>query len=145
MGSTVILALIAAIGGIAVTLQAQFMGLMDEGIGTLESVFITYAGGGVLIALVMLVKRGGNLAAAPVVPWYAFFAGLLGLIIVGTIGYTASRLGLVATFTILVAVQFIAAALLDHFGLLGALARPLDAPRLLGMGVVLFGVWLILR
>ena len=68
MGSTVILALIAAIGGIAVTLQAQFMGLMDEGIGTLESVFITYAGGGVLIALVMLVKRGGNLAAAPVVP-----------------------------------------------------------------------------
>ena len=32
---------IAAAGGIAVTLQAQFMGLMDKQIGTLESVFIT--------------------------------------------------------------------------------------------------------
>ena len=53
---------IAAIGGVAVTLQAQFMGLMDKQLGTLESIFITYCGGGLLIGLAMLVTRGGNLA-----------------------------------------------------------------------------------
>jgi hypothetical protein len=32
--SFLILVIIAAIGGVAVTLQGQFMGLMDQGIGT---------------------------------------------------------------------------------------------------------------
>ena len=73
---------IAAAGGIAVTLQAQFMGLMDKQIGTLESVFITYAGGGLLVGLAMLLVRGGNLAAWQTVPWYALTAGALGLVIV---------------------------------------------------------------
>ncbi len=42
--------LIAAIGGIAVGLQAQFVGLIDKWIGTFESVFLTYVTGGLLIA-----------------------------------------------------------------------------------------------
>lgn len=32
--------------------------------------------------------------------------------------------------------QFITAALLDHFGVLGAVRRPLDLSRLLGFGVL---------
>ncbi|MBI3360873.1 MAG: DMT family transporter [Chloroflexi bacterium] len=63
MLNAILLVLIAAIGGIAVALQAQFMGLMDKGIGTVESVFITYGSGGLVIGLVMLVLRGGNLSA----------------------------------------------------------------------------------
>jgi transporter family-2 protein len=145
MGSLIPLIIIAAIGGVAVTLQAQFMGLMDRGIGSLESVFITYGSGGVLIGLVMLLSRGGNLSAWKSLPWYSLTAGLLGLIIVGTIGYSTPRLGLVVTLTILVASQFIVGALLDHFGILGAVWRPLDLPRLVGIGVMLLGVWLVVR
>ena len=50
-----------------------------------------------------------------------------------------------AAFTILVACQFIVAALLDHFGLFGAAVRPLDLSRLLGIGILILGVWLIMR
>jgi transporter family-2 protein len=139
------LIIIAAIGGIAVTLQAQFMGAMDRSIGTLESMFITYGTGGLLICIAMLVNRGGNLSAWGSVPWYALSSGLLGLVIVGTIGYTTPRLGLVAALTILVASQFIAGALLDHFGFLGAELRPLNVTRLAGIGVMLLGVWLVIR
>jgi transporter family-2 protein len=139
------LILIAAIGGIAVALQAQFMGLMDKGIGTLESMFITYGSGGLVIVFAMLVQRGGNLSAWRSVPWYALTAGLLGLIIVGAIGYTTPRLGLVPALTILVASQFIVGALLDHFGILGADLRSLNLSRLAGIGTMLFGVWLIIR
>jgi bacterial/archaeal transporter family-2 protein len=137
--------IIAAIGGIAVTLQAQFMGLMDKNIGTLESMFITYGIGGLIIVLAMLANRGGNLSAWRNAPWYALSAGVLGLIIVGTIGYSTPRLGLVTTLTILVASQFIVGALLDHFGILGADLRPLNLSRLGGIGVMLLGVWLIIR
>ena len=139
------LIIIAAIGGISITLQAQFMGLMDRQMGTLESVFITYGGGGLLIGLVMLLNRGGNLAAWQSVPWYAFFAGALGLVIVGTIGYSTARLGLVTVLTIIVAAQFITGAFLDHFGVLGADLRPLDPTRIAGIGLLLLGTWLIVR
>ena len=80
------LIILAAIGGVAVTIQGQFMGLMDKNIGTLESVFITYTGGGILAALAMIAFRGGNLKAIQTVPWYGLSSGLIGLFIVGTIG-----------------------------------------------------------
>ena len=140
-----LLIIVAVFGGIAVALQAQMMGLLDKSIGTLEGVFITYAGGGLLIGLVMVFMRGGNLGAWQSVPWYAYTSGAPGLIIVGAIGYSAPRLGLVATFTISVSCQFVAAALIDHFGILGATARPLDISRMLGIGLLLAGIWLTMR
>lgn len=139
------LIIITAIGGISITLQAQFMGLMDKQIGTLESVFITYGGGGLLIGLAMLLSRGGNLAAWQGVPWYALSAGALGLVIVGAIGYGTARLGLVTVMTIIVAAQFISGAFLDHFGVLGADLRPLNLTRISGIGLMLLGTWLIVR
>jgi len=140
------LIIVAVIGGITVALQAQMMGLLDKTIGTVEGVFITYVSGGLLIAIPMLFMRGGNLLGAwQSVPWYAYSSGALGLIIVGAIGYSAPRLGLVATFTIIVSAQFVVAALIDHFGVLGAATRPLDLSRMLGISLLLAGIWLTMR
>ena len=145
LGSSALLIVVAVIGGISVALQAQMMGLLDKSIGTLEGVFITYAGGGLLIALAMIFMRGGNLGAWQSVPWYAYSSGALGLIIVGAIGYSAPRLGLVATFTIIVSSQFLVAAFIDHFGVLGATTRPLDLSRIIGISLLLAGIWLTMR
>ena len=139
------LIIIAVIGGSAGALQGQFMGLMDKNIGTLESVFITYVSGGIIAALAMLASRGGNLRAFQAVPWYALSSGLVGLIIIGSIGYTVPRLGLSKAFTIIVTSQFLVAAILDHYGLLGAAVRPMDLSRLAGMALLVGGVWLIVR
>ena len=140
-----LLAALTAIGGIATALQAHFMGLMDKRLGTLESVFITYFGGGVLIGLIMLIQRGGNWSAGAALPWYAYTSGALGLVIVGSLAYSVPRLGLVAAFTIFVFAQFAMAALVDHFGWMGATVRPLTVARLAGMAVALAGVWLIIQ
>ena len=139
------LIILAAIGGIAVTIQGQFMGLIDKNIGTLESVFITYTSGGILAAVAMIASRGGNLKAVQTLPLYTLSSGLVGLVIVGTIGYTVPRLGLSKAFTIIVASQFLVASILDHFGLLGAAVRPMDLSRLVGMSLLVVGVWLIVR
>ncbi len=136
---------VAVIGGIAVALQAQLMALLDRGMGTLESVFITYGGGGLLIGLLMLFLRGGNLSIWHTLPWYAFLSGVAGLVIVATIGFSVPRLGLVSAFTLIVAAQFIVGALLDHFGFLGAEVRELNLRKIAGMLVLLFGVWLTVR
>ena len=145
MTSSTLLIVIAVVAGAAVAVQAQFMGQLDRGIGTLESMFITYGGGGLLIAIATLAQRGGNLAAWRNVPAYALSSGVLDLAIVGGIGYAAPRLGLVATFSILVTTQFIVSALVDHFGLLGNTVQMLNMSRMAGIGLLLVGVWLIIR
>ena len=143
--STVFLISIAIMAGIAVTLQGQFMGLLDRGLGTIESVFVTYAGGGLIITLLMIAFRGGNLKNWQSVPWYAFGSGILGLIIVGSIGYVVPRLGVVKGFTLIIATQFLIASLIDHFGFFGAAVRPMDMMRSLGLGLMLLGVWLVVK
>ena len=143
--STVFLISIAILSGIAISLQGQFMGLLERSLGTLAGVFITYVSGGVAIALVMFALRGGNLKNWQGVPWYAFSAGILGLVIVGSIGYVVPRLGVAKGFTLIVASQFIIAALIDHFGLFGAMVRPVEMTRAAGLCFMLLGVWLVVR
>jgi transporter family-2 protein len=137
--------LIALVSGAAITLQGQFMGLLDRTLGTKESVFITYGSGGLLVTLLLLASRGGNLRAVVGLPWYAFTPGILGLVIVGSIGFVVPRMGVARAFTLIVASQFLMAAVIDHFGLFGATVRPVDAARAVGMVVMMAGVWLVVR
>ncbi len=139
------LVLIAVIGGIASAFQGQFMGVIDSRVGSKESVFITYVSGGILAALMMLVARGGHLNLWHRVPWYTLTTGVLGLVVVGAIGFTAPRLGLGKAFTIIVASQLIAAVVFDQFGLFGAAVRVLSVQRLVGLVAMILGVWLILK
>ena len=96
MANYYVVLLVAILGGAAAIIQAQFNGIMDDGMGTLESVFVTYFVGGIIITLIMIFLRGGNLAAFRSVPWYVVFAGICGLVIIGSISFTVPRLGLVA-------------------------------------------------
>jgi transporter family-2 protein len=93
----------------------------------------------------MMVQRGGNLGAGDSIPWYAYTSGVLGLLIVGTLGFSTPRLGLVTAFTVFIVAQVLMGVLVDHFGLIGGAQRPLTLSRAAGVVVVLAGVWLILR
>lgn len=143
--SVAFLSLIAILGGIAIVLQSQFMGLLDKQLGTLESVFITYGVGGLLIGLVMLLVRGGNLRAWQTVPWYTYTSGILGLLIVGVISYVVPRLGLATAFTLMVATQFALGILVDMSGFLGAEVYPLSPQKMAGLGLLFAGIVLIVR
>jgi transporter family-2 protein len=135
----------AVISGIAVTLQGQFMGLMDQAFGTRGSVFVTYASGGLVATLVMLAAGQSSFRGWSRVPWYAFTAGLLGLVIVGSIGYVVPRMGTGRAFTLIVASQLVLAAAIDHLGLFGASVRPLDLSKTVGMITMLISVWLVVH
>ena len=146
MGTSIlVLLIVAAIAGGAQTLQGHFVGHMDKSMGTLESVFVTYLGGGVLIALIMLMMGGGKLAGWSEAPRYSLFAGVLGLFLVAAVSFSVARFGLVKTSLVMVAAQFASAALIDHFGLFGAELRPLDLSRLGGIGVMFLGAWWVIR
>ena len=136
---------IAALAGLAAVFQAQAMGLMNTRAGTVAAVVITYGLGGAVAIVIALVTRSAGLSDWRTIPVWALGAGLAGLIIVGSIAFATPRIGLVATFTVLVVSQFAFAAVIDHFGWLGAEIRHLDLSRVTGIAVLLVGTWLILR
>lgn len=145
MESIFLIILVGLVGGIAVGLQSPLASLLSQRLGMLESVFIVHIGGAIVALIPLLILGGGRLRDWRSVPWYALGAGVFGLIVIVAISYTIPHVGVAAAITTVVAGQILVSALLDHFGLLGASVRPLDAPRLLGLAVVMFGVWLTVR
>ena len=145
MKSIASLIAIAALGGVAVAIQGQFMGIMDRKIGTAGALFVNYISGAVVVTLFVLLLHGGALRGIAQVPWYALSAGLLGLVIAGSIGYTVPRLGLSASFTIVVATQFIVALALEHYGLFSETRRAIDLTRMSGVIGLVVSVWLLTK
>ncbi len=126
-------------------LQSPMASMISQRLGIFESVFIVHVGGAIIALLPLLFYSGGKLSQWRTVPWYALGAGIFGLIVIGAISYMIPRVGIAASITAIVAGQLLVGTLLDHFGLLGASVRSLDVTRVLGMAVVLVGVWLTVK
>ena len=144
MESVLLIIIVGLIGGVAVGLQGPLASMLSQKLGILESVFIVHLGG-FLVALIPMLFIGSKLGQWRSVPWYALGAGVFGLVVIGAVSYMIPRVGVAAAITSIVAGQLLISAALDHFGWLGATERALDAPRLLGLGVVFVGVWLTVR
>lgn len=144
MGTLLVL-LVGVIGGVAAGFQSQFVGVMENHVGSLGSTFITYGSGGVLVGLIFLLSRQGDLSGIREVPWWALLAGLMGIIIIGSLSITVANLGVGKALTLFTATSIIAAAVIDQFGLLGATLKTVDLSRGLGIVLLLAGTWLVVR
>src|SRR5512144_2031876 len=142
MESILLILLIGLAGGAAVGLQSPMASMITQRLGIFESVFIVHLGGAIIALLPLLFYGGGKLSQWRSVPWYALGAGIFGLIVISAISYMIPRVGVAASITTIVAGQLLVGILLDHFGLLGAAVRSLDLTRIIGILVVLTGVWL---
>ena len=140
----VVVVLIAVLGGLAGALQSQFLGVMEERVGTLASTFVTYAGGGLAVTILMVVFQGNRLSELRELPWWVFGAGLMGLVVVASLGVSVANLGLGAGLTLFTAATLILGALIEHFGWFGD-GRSLDAMRVVGVALVIGGTWLVVR
>src|ERR1043165_2282872 len=145
MESILLIILIGMLGGIAVGLQSPMASMITQRLGMFESVFIVHVGGALIALIPILIYGGGKLSQWRSVPWYVLGAGIFGLIVIGAVSYMIPRVGVAAAITTIVAGQLFVGTVLDHFGWLGAAERSLDAPRILGLIVVLVGVWLTVK
>jgi len=137
--------LVSLVAGATVSLQSPMASLLSQRLGMFSSVFIIHIGGAI-VALVPLVLSGGQqIREWRGVPWYALAAGALGLIVVGGVSFTIPRIGAAATATLMVVGQLLIAAVVDHFGLLGTVQRPIDVARVAGFLLLVAGAWLVTR
>jgi transporter family-2 protein len=145
MESILLIILIGLAGGLAIGMQSPLASLITQRLGTLESVFIVHLGGAVIALIPLVLMGGGRLGQWRSLPWYTFGAGVLGLIVISAISYMIPRIGIAPALIILLAGQLLMGSVLDHFGWLGAVQRPLDLARATGLIVVLAGVWLAVK
>jgi transporter family-2 protein len=74
-----------------------------------------------------------------------WLGGLTGVIYVVSSAALAARLGSAGWLSLVIAGQIVASLLLDHFGLVGFDARPVNALRVAGAFLLLAGVYLVLK
>jgi transporter family-2 protein len=145
MTSIALIVVIGLMGGIAIGLQAPLASAINQRLGILESVFIVHLGGLIAVGVPLLFMGGGRLAQWQTVSPLALSAGLLGVVVVGSTVLMVPRIGVAAAIVLIITGQLFMAATIDHFGLFGVLLKPLTVHRLIGLGLVLLGVWWALR
>lgn len=145
MQNILIIIIIGLLGGMAVGVQAPLSSIITQRLGVMESVFIVHIGGALAALIPLIYYGGGKLGNWRSVPWYALCAGIFGLAVIFSMSYMIPRIGVATALIILLAGQLFIGTILDHFGLLGAAVRPLDPTRLIGLSVVLLGVWLSVK
>lgn len=98
-------------------------------------------------AITVMVLSGSvsALARVPGQPGHLFLAGLLVAFYVLSITFVAPRFGVGNAIFFVLLGQMVSAAVIDQFGLFGAMVRPLTMLRLGGIGLMLAGLFLIQR
>ncbi|WP_342107510.1 DMT family transporter [Methylobacterium sp. SI9] len=79
------------------------------------------------------------------IPWWTWSGGLFGAVFIGLAILLVPKLGAATFFALLVTGQMLASVVFDQIGLLGLVQRPIDLPRLIGVGLLIGGVVLIRR
>jgi len=144
MQSLLIIISIGLIAGMAIGVQAPMSSMITQRMGMFESVFIIHLGGAVA-ALIPLIIWGSKLHLWREVPWYTLGAGAFGLIVISAMGFLIPRIGVAPALILLLAGQLVIGSVLDHYGWLGAVQRPIELSRVLGLAVVMLGVWLTVK
>lgn len=95
---------------------------------------------------VMLATQGpAGFARLPGQPWFLFLGGVFVCFYVLSVTFVAPRFGVGNAVFVVLLGQMISAAVIDQFGLFGAIARPITLARAAGIGCMGFGLWLIQR
>src|ERR1700733_2621569 len=141
-------AFLAIAAGVSVVIQQALNANLRSALHSAAwSGFISYAVGLACMALLALALRDPVPAAsvAARIPWWAWSAGIFGAIFIGLGIFLVPQIGAATFLALLVTGQMLGSITFDHFGWLGLTSRPIDAPRLIGVALLIGGVVLIRR
>lgn len=136
---------IGLLGGFAVGIQSPFAGAIGARLGSASSSLIVHVSGAIFSVILLWWRGGEKMREWQTLPWYLFFAGIFGVVLYQTINVTLPRLGTTMTAALIIVGQLVMGLVVDHFGWLGVTERPIDATRIIGVGVLLLGAYLIAK
>lgn len=105
---------------------------------------VSFSVGTAALAVYSLAMRPMPTAAmAASAPWWAWLGGLCGAFFVSVSIVLAANLGAATSMAWLLTGQFLAAVLLDHYGLIAFQVHEVSVPRLIGVALLVIGAVLV--
>lgn len=138
---------LAVVAGVAGSVQVAVMSKLGDRVGIFGAVAWAAALTAVLAFAVLLVAKQSlsPFVEAARQPVWLWSGAAMAVIIVLGITLAGSRIGVVATISVLIAGQFAAGAVIDHYGLLGAERVPVNWVRVAGIALLAVGAALTLK
>ncbi|HEY8844707.1 MAG TPA: DMT family transporter [Gaiellaceae bacterium] len=145
MGALTIL--LAIIAGVAGSVQVAVMSKLGDRVGVFGALAWATGLTAVLALALLLVARQSltPFVEAARQPVWLWSGAIMSLIIVLAITVAGSRIGVIATVSVLLVGQFAAGAVIDQYGLLGADRVPVNWLRILGIALLAAGAALTLK
>ncbi|HSK50956.1 MAG TPA: DMT family transporter [Solirubrobacterales bacterium] len=138
--------ILTAIAGGLVALQAPINSELGKATGGLAAALVSFSVGTLALgAIVVLSGKAGGLGSTFDVSWYYLLGGLLGAVYVTNALLAVPAIGAGGVAALTVAGQLTAAVAVDRLGLFGLDQVPLSPERILGVGLLLAGTFLIVR
>ncbi|HEX7609150.1 MAG TPA: DMT family transporter [Solirubrobacteraceae bacterium] len=139
--------LLGVAAGCLVGMQAPINSRLGKSVGTVQAATFSFLVGTVALVLIASFWQGGlgGLGSVGRAPWWALVGGLLGAVYV-TVALVAVRtLGASGLTAVVIAGQLLISVVIDRLGLLGVAKQHIDAPRILGLLLLVAGVVLVVR
>ena len=135
----------AVVGGL-IALQAPINAGLGKATGSFAAAFISFAIGTLVLALIVVLSgKAEGVTEATSVEWYYLLGGLLGAAYVFSALTLVSEIGAGGVAAATVTGQLTTSVVLDRLGVFGLEQTPLSAQRLIGVGLLLAGTYLVIR
>ena len=145
MQSRLLFILMALALGAILPMQAAINARLAKTAGSpVMAAFISFAVGTLALMIFLLITGQFQFKfISSTSPWWLWTGGILGTFFVAGIVVLLPRLGVVLSFSLVLAGQMFAAILFDQFGLLGLAVREISPGKIIGAILLIVGVVLI--
>ena len=138
--------LFMALTGALIAMQPAINAGLGKATGSLPAALVSFAVGTLLLAaIVVLSGKAGGLTSTFDVSWYYLLGGVLGAAYVFAALSTVGSIGAGGVAAATITGQLTMSVLIDRLGILGLEQTPITAPRIVGVGLLLAGTFLIVR
>ncbi|MFI6097470.1 DMT family transporter [Lentzea sp. NPDC051213] len=141
--------LLAAVGGLAIAVQARVNGTLAQALQNgLLAALISFAGGWLVLIAVVLSRQSGRDGLRRLreslrqrrIRWWECIGGISGAVLVGSQGLAVATIG-VAVFTVAVVIgQVVSSMVIDHHGVGPGEPKPFTKTRVVGAAVGVIAV-----
>ena len=135
--------------GIGVTLQLGVNSQLRQAVGNPAlSALVSFLVGTSALLLYVVGTAKNTLPALETfrgIAWWKYAGGILGAFYITTVIIAAPRIGAANVMALTIAGQLLAALVCDHFGWIGFSVQPVNIYRVLGVLLILAGVYLMQR
>jgi transporter family-2 protein len=139
-------ATIMLLTGVGIPIMAALNGGLGTRLGSPMAASVILFGVATVIALAAAFVTGeAALRTPPAMPFYYYLGGAFVAFYVISVTFIAPRFGVGNAIFFVLLDQLVSAAVIDHFGLFGAVRFPINGARIAGLLLMVAGVYLARR